>query len=143
MNNEEITYARWLLSKTTKVGECLICHLSKASNGYSKLDGGEGAHRFILRTFKGIPNGLYALHTCDNRGCINPEHLYAGTPQQNVDDRRTRNPMPIPGRPRLYTVEQEAEMVKLREQGLSYQEIAQRYNINKGTVRLVILRSST
>lgn len=34
-------------------------------------------------------------------------------------------------------------MVKLREQGLSYQEIAQRYNINKGTVRLVILRSST
>jgi len=35
-----------------------------------------------------IPAGFQALHTCvGNRGCCNPNHIYAGTPRNNVDDR--------------------------------------------------------
>jgi hypothetical protein len=33
---------------------------------------------------------LHLLHTCDNRLCCNPTHLYIGTPQQNAVDRRIR-----------------------------------------------------
>lgn len=34
--------------------------------------------------------GLYACHTCDVPSCVNPDHLYWGTPKQNQGDRRAR-----------------------------------------------------
>ena len=33
----------------------------------------------------------FVLHTCDNRPCVNPAHLYAGTHQQNMDDKVARD----------------------------------------------------
>jgi len=42
------------------------------------------AHRFAYTFFKGhIPNGLQIDHLCENKLCINPEHLEAKTPQAN------------------------------------------------------------
>ena len=37
-----------------------------------------------------IPAGAYVLHTCDNKKCANPDHLYLGTNQDNVNDREAR-----------------------------------------------------
>ena len=51
-----------------------------------------GANRiaWILHHQKEIPKGLLICHTCDNRRCCNPSHLYAGTYGDNMLDREKR-----------------------------------------------------
>lgn len=53
------------------------------------------AHRWSWMLHKGgIPDGLHVLHHCDVPACVNPDHLFIGTNQDNVDDRVSKNRTP-------------------------------------------------
>lgn len=46
------------------------------------------AHRFAWQLSHGeIPDGLFVCHSCDNRGCCNPSHMFVGTNHDNVQDK--------------------------------------------------------
>lgn len=51
-----------------------------------------GAHIVSWEYANGsLGNGLQVNHTCDQRFCVNPRHLYAGSQQQNMTDKVARN----------------------------------------------------
>jgi len=59
--------------------------------GYIGLSGAKGgnvlAHRSMWELTNGpIPDGLWVLHRCDVRICCNPDHLFLGTPLDNMRD---------------------------------------------------------
>lgn len=63
------------------------------SSGYGVMQSGrrgEGlivAHRFSFELHNGpIPSGLFALHKCNNKLCVNPRHLYVGDHSANLRD---------------------------------------------------------
>ena len=70
---------------------CRVWTAGRAAKGYGGIRFRrrmEKAHRAAYEIFVGpIPDGAHVLHTCDNRLCIKPSHLFLGTNQDNILDK--------------------------------------------------------
>ncbi len=76
-----------------KMSNCIISPLPQQRSGYAnEYRNGlvKGAHVWAWIDAHGgtfPPKGLHICHKCDVRNCINPDHLFLGTPQQNQLDK--------------------------------------------------------
>lgn len=81
-----------LKARSERRGECLIWTGAFSANGYGTImvrRENIGAHVAAYREFIGpVPDGLQVLHRCNEKLCIEPAHLYAGTRSQNTLDSR-------------------------------------------------------
>lgn len=139
--------------KVDPISGCWEWTGAKDKAGYGRINVGsrkdksrhcERAHRLSYTLSVGkIPDGMEVCHKCDNPSCINPDHLFVGTRQDNVDDRERK------GRNVVKTGE-ESKRSKLTKKdvknarwerahkGTSYQKLADKYGVAKKTIQNAI-----
>jgi hypothetical protein len=112
------------------------------TRGYGSIgaDGGKPlmrAHRVTYELTVGpIPPGLFVCHTCDNRACVNPRHLFVATQRENMRDmlrkgRRHSSAGERHPRVKLST----AQVLAIRADQRQTKDIIAAYGISKSTVR--------
>lgn len=120
---------------------CWEWRAGKKSNGYGQftLNGKEDrAHRASYQLFVGpIPDSTQVLHRCDNPACVNPDHLFLGSVQDNMRDkvlkRRQRKGL---NHPSCDLSESEVRSIKrlLSEGGMMQKDIAATFCVSQSTV---------
>ncbi len=82
-------------------GDCWIWTGCYGNDGYGRFryKGEQRANRSAYKLLVGeIPEGMCICHKCDNRACVNPEHLWIGSLADNVKDMFDKNRnKPSPG----------------------------------------------
>lgn len=139
------------LSKVEISGlSCWEWKASKIHSGYGQFkirhNKMVGAHRTSWEMFNSpIPHGLYVLHKCDNRSCVNPMHLFLGTAKDNMQDKMNKGRCVSPGfkGEKHYDAKLTDKIViscrKRRISGELISELAKEYNVTFAAMRNAIV----
>jgi hypothetical protein len=107
-------------NRITKTDKCWLWDRPHKQHKYGILKVGKKlmfAHRFSWEIHNGtIPKDLDVLHRCDNPSCVNPEHLFLGTHQQNMKDRNNKGRQAfLKGSKNGQAILTEDQVIKIRE----------------------------
>jgi len=137
------------MSKLKAVGDCWIWTGARAkSHGnhqYGRFNIGgsfiDNAHRASYRIFKGeIPKGMHVCHTCDNPLCVNPDHLFLGTPHDNHKDMVRKKRSSITN---YISDENVAEIKRMYRTGFPrVTDVARQFNVHRFTIYRIINNKS-
>lgn len=127
----------WMRTKKLENGcwEWTGC-LTVKGYGSCKHGGEIVAHRVSWLLTHGKRSELFVLHHCDNPKCVNPEHLYEGTHEDNMRDmiERARYWSNSPNAPAILT-DKQVQMIRLMVKcGWPYRFIAKQMYVGEGIV---------
>lgn len=99
------------------------------------------AHRASFEIHKGeIPKGMLVCHTCDQRSCVNPDHLFLGTIQDNMDDRNRKGRQAMGER--NHSKIDSATVIKMRTlyvvNGMSTRKIAKIFSLSSSVTHKIV-----
>lgn len=102
------------------------------------------AHRASWTIHNGpIPAGLLVLHKCDNKSCVNPEHLFVGTQRDNVLDMfKKRRHKILKGSLNPNAKLDESKVIQIRSLyengGISYAKLGRKFKVSPKLIELVV-----
>lgn len=99
------------------------------------------AHRAVYSYYKEVELApdTYLCHTCDNKLCVNPDHLFEGTTQDNMDDMVSKNRQAKGsknGGHKLFEP-QVLEIKKFLKEGSSLNSLARKYGVSQRTISFI------
>lgn len=108
-------------------------------------DDGYSAHRISYEVHKGkIPYGLCVLHKCDNRVCVNPNHLFLGTYLDNNRDKARKGRCnPSRGEEIHCSKLKEHQVIKIRKlraSGLKLKDLAKKFGVTETQISYIANR---
>ena len=109
-------------------------------NGYGKLRLGPNGkpvacHRLMYEHVHGpIPPGGVVMHKCDNRRCVNPDHLSVGTQKENIRDMHKKGRC---GR-NVLTVDEVREIRRLHATGIGIARLAAMHDVGNYTIQSIL-----
>lgn len=119
-----------LLRTITTESGCMEYQGNINQKGYGKVcvfGKTKHTHRHVWELLNGeLPNALHVLHKCDNRPCINPEHLFLGTDLDNMRDSINKGRRNCSSKLNPDKIKQILQMAK---DGILYKNIAKKFNI--------------
>jgi hypothetical protein len=93
------------------------------------------AHRFSYELHRSpIPDGMLVCHTCDVQACVNPDHLFLGTPADNTSDMVSKQRQ-AKGRRNGRAKITANEVREIRRSRETSADLARRYGLGRSTVR--------
>lgn len=123
-------FTRRFWEKVDKSGDCWTWKASRDRYGYGHVGIGgrpRTCHRVAWEMSIGpIPQGMSVLHRCDNPPCVNPAHLFLGTPADNSRDMALKERQAN----RKLTTATVIQLRADREHGSTYAELGRRYGIS-------------
>ena len=100
------------------------------------------AHRVAWELENGpIPVGVLACHRCDNRCCVNPDHIFLGSPSDNIRDmvRKGREGPGAfaPGNSHRLAKLSEQDVIEIRRSHEKQSVLASRYGVHQSNISLL------
>lgn len=124
--------------KVDKSGDCWIWTGLKNKDGYGRWGKSKTAHRFSYELAKGDPGTLCVCHSCDNPSCVNPDHLWLGTDEENMSDRDGKRRQAMRHRIReTISVESAIYAYRLMQAGTKNVEISRIYGVSLAMASLL------
>lgn len=136
-------------AKVEKTPTCWIWKASVEAGGYGHIgigrrgEGMKRCHRVSWELHIGpVPANLCVLHRCDNRRCVNPEHLFLGTKKDNSRDMAAKgrqvfqlNPERVARGERQGSAKLTEEQAReIKNSDLRQYEVAKKYGVSLSTV---------
>jgi hypothetical protein len=148
------------ITKEELMETCIIDKKTGCWNWFGAKDSGYGAirrhkrswranrvakfmfHDTSLETF--MNSKIFACHSCDNRACINPDHIFWGTRQDNIDDcvkkgrqqRGEKNPLT------KFNANDIIDIFYFRKEGFTHRAIANIYDVHQPTITKILNRQN-
>jgi hypothetical protein len=128
----------WILENSKWVDGCLEFSGCLTSDGYAAVTwGGKRlkGHRISYELNVGeIKDGLHVLHRCDNRKCINHDHLFLGTNIDNTED-RDRKGRAAKGESAGRSILTDADVLEIMASSETYDALSKKYGVGPTAVR--------